>query len=188
MSITASRWILTQGFNRRKDFPPTHAIFSLRSITVKATVRFLRLYLMLSISPPPAPIRRSTVLVRGSDGRIIKIDMFTGRLFSKLTIPASSNSIAALLIDTSGTIWAATDNALPDALIRHGPSTNRGDTFRKGRMLPCSGFFGIIWAGFRQPLISSMVTTGLSYFDGQIWRMLFRSHFSQKRSRSIQPG
>jgi ligand-binding sensor domain-containing protein len=118
-----------------------------------------------------------------SDGRIIKIDMFNRpAIFKTYNSVLPSNSIAALLIDTSDNVWAATDNGIArcaDTAWTLYPAA--GDTF-PGNDACCLArdSSGIIWAGFRQPLISSMSSTGLSYFSGQQWRMLFRTHYSQK--------
>jgi ligand-binding sensor domain-containing protein len=93
-----------------------------------------------------------------------------------------SNSIASLLIDTSDNLWVATNNGIArchDTAWSLYPAP--GDTF-PGKDACCLAMdsSGIVWAGFRQPLISSMSSTGLSYFSGQQWRMLFRTHYSQK--------
>jgi ligand-binding sensor domain-containing protein len=118
-----------------------------------------------------------------SNGSIVRID--TSRhvtTFPNGNSVLPSNSIASLLIDTSDNVWVATNNGIArcaDTSWTVYPAP--GDTF-PGKDACCLAMdsSGIIWAGFQQPLISSMSSTGLSYFNGRIWRMLFRSHFSQK--------
>jgi ligand-binding sensor domain-containing protein len=118
-----------------------------------------------------------------SNGSIFRID--ASRSVTTLTTGNSTlpgNSIAAVLIDKSDNVWAATGNGIARcANTSWTVFPAAGDTF-PGTDASCLAMdsAGTIWAGFRQPLVSSMSSTGLSYFGGQNWKMLFRSHISQK--------
>ena len=118
-----------------------------------------------------------------SDGRIIKIDQFNQpAVFTTGNSTLPGNSIAALLIDTSDNVWVATNNGI----------ARRSDT--AWTLYPAMGdsmpgldvsslaldSSGIIWAGFRQSPVSSMITSGISWFGQGRWQQLTRDHISVK--------
>ena len=130
-----------------------------------------------------ADAREGCFWLAASDGSIVRID--TSRRVTPFPTGNSvlpGNSIASILIDKADNVWAAANNGIArcsDTSWTVYPAA--GDTF-PGNDACCLALdsSGILWAGFRQPLMSSMSSTGLSYFNGQNWRMLLRSHFSQK--------
>ena len=127
--------------------------------------------------------REGCFWLSASDGTIVRIDtsgLVTPFATGNAVLPA--NSIAALLIDNADNVWAATANGIgrcSDTAWTVYPAP--GDTF-PGNDACCLAMdsSGVIWAGFQQPLISAAVTAGLSCFGGDSWRMLLRTHYSQK--------
>jgi ligand-binding sensor domain-containing protein len=128
--------------------------------------------------------REGCFWLAASNGSIVRIDA-SSPVMSILTRRNSvlpGNSIASLLIDKADNVWAATSSGIArciDTSWTLYPAA--GDSF-PGNDACCLAMdsSGTIWAGFRQPMVSSMSSTGISCFGGQYWRMLFRSHFSQK--------
>ncbi|MBN1761167.1 MAG: hypothetical protein JW863_22755 [Chitinispirillaceae bacterium] len=118
-----------------------------------------------------------------NDGTVLMVDTsghMTPFATGNAVLPA--NSITALSVDKADNLWAATTGGIAryrDTAWTVYPAP--GDSF-PGNDACCLVLdsSGIVWAGFRQPLASSVSSTGISCFDGEQWRMLFRSHFSQK--------
>jgi ligand-binding sensor domain-containing protein len=130
--------------------------------------------------------------IAASDGTITRIDT-SGKVIPLATknpvLPA--NTITSLLIDKAGNSWVATSNGIArctDTIWTMYPA--QGDTLPgKDVCALAEDSSGVIWAGFRQPLISAMVSTGISRFgDDERWHMLFHSNFTQKSIAVDQSG
>jgi ligand-binding sensor domain-containing protein len=118
-----------------------------------------------------------------SDGKIIKIDMFNRpTVFATGNSVLPSNSIASLLVDTSGNLWVATDKGIArsdDTAWAIYPAVGDSMPGLDASSLALDSS-GTIWAGFRQSPLSSMILSGLACFSQGHWRQYMRDHISVK--------
>jgi ligand-binding sensor domain-containing protein len=119
-----------------------------------------------------------------SNGTIIRIDELNrSSFFNTGNTVLPGNSIRSLLIDKSDNVWVGTSGGIArfDGTVWNCYSPAAGDTLcgPDARCLALDSS-GIIWAGFQQPLYSTMTQAGLSYFVEQHWRGLKLDHISIK--------